>query len=237
MHGAFALLVALERRAQTGRGCHVECTMVEGALQAASEQSIEYTAYGNVMQREGNRAPYAAPQGLYPCSGHDPGVKDRWLALSVETDAQWEGLKDVLGRPDWADADDLVTHQGRRAGHDRIDDALRPWFAARDRDETIEALLEAGVPASTVVDPRLAHHQPQLVARGFFEEIEHPVVGAQPIPGAPFRYASVKRWLTGPAPLLGQHNEEVLSAWLGLSEDELRRLEAGGVIGTRPEGL
>lgn len=237
MHGAFALLVALESREQTGRGSHVECTMVEGALQAASEQLIEFTAYGRLMQREGNRAPHAAPQGLYPCEGHELGVRDRWLALSVETDTQWGGLKQVLGRPAWSDEASLATHAGRREAQDRIDAELRAWFASRDRSEVIETLLAAGVPAAAVADPRCIQHNPQLLARGYFEDVEHPVVGVQPLPGAPFRYASVKRWLTGPAPTLGQHNREILSERLGLDESELERLEQDGIIGTRPDGI
>ena len=85
-----------------------------------------------------------------------------------------------------------------------------------------------------MADPRTASLHPQHAARGFFEEIEHPVVGRQPIPGVPFRYASVERWLRRPAPTLGQHNRELLGGLLGLDDAELAALEAEGVIGTRP---
>ena len=84
---------------------------------------------------------------------------------------------------------------------------------------------------------RLLQTNPQFQARGYFETPEHPVVGAMPLPSQPFRYASVERWLRAPAPTLGQHNEPVLCGILGLSPDELRDLEAEGVLGTRPEGL
>ena len=69
MHAAFTALVGLANREETGRGSHFECAMIEGSLNAAAEQVIEYTAYGNILEREGNRAPEAAPQGLYPCQG------------------------------------------------------------------------------------------------------------------------------------------------------------------------
>jgi len=84
---------------------------------------------------------------------------------------------------------------------------------------------------------RLLETNPQLRARSYFETPEHPVVGAMPLPSMPFRYASVDHWLRTPAPKLGQHNEAVLCGILGLSLDELRDLEAEGVIGSRPEGL
>lgn len=209
--------------------------MVEGALNAAAEQLLEFSAYGNLLQRDGNRSPAAAPQGLYACRGSRPGA-ERWLALSVASDAQWEALRELLGRPAWAAAPALDALAGRRAAHDAIDAALRGWFGAREREACVEELVAAGIPAAPVADPRSSSAHPQLVARGFYEEIAHPVVGTHPIPTLPFRYRSVARWLRTPAPLLGQHNRELLSGILGLAEAELDRLEAEGVIGTRLEG-
>jgi len=236
MHAAFAALVALEERAARGEGVHVECTMVEGALNAAAEPIVEFSAYGGRMAREGNRSPAAAPQGLYPCRGHDPVQDPRWLALSVATDAQWDALRGLLGRPGWAEAPALATRDGRRAAHDHVDAHLRPWLAARDRDETVARLVAAGVPAAPVVDPRGTHAHPQLAARGFYETPEHPVVGRVETPGPPFRYASVPRWLRRAAPTVGQHSREILSELCGLSGAELDALEEDLVIGTRPEG-
>jgi crotonobetainyl-CoA:carnitine CoA-transferase CaiB-like acyl-CoA transferase len=235
MHAAFSFLVALAEREARGEGVHVECTMVEGALNAAAEQLIEFTAYGKLMQREGNRSPAAAPQGLYPCLGSAPG-SERWLALSVATDAQWQALRGVMGRPAWAEDAALAGHAGRRAHHDRIDAELRPWLAAREREALLEELRAAGVPAAAVADPREASRHPQMAARGFYEEFDHPVVGRHPVPTLPFRFASVTRWLRAPAPTLGQHNREVLGGLLGLSAAELDQLEAEGVIGTSLAG-
>ena len=76
-----------------------------------------------------------------------------------------------------------------------------------------------------------------MAARGFFEPLEHPVMGQNQIPAVPFRYASVERWLHSPAPTLGQHNREVLGELLGLDTAELDRLEAAGVIGDALVGL
>jgi crotonobetainyl-CoA:carnitine CoA-transferase CaiB-like acyl-CoA transferase len=232
MHAAFALLVALAERERKGAGHHVECAMVEGALNAAAEQVIEFTAYGNRMQRQGNRAYEAAPQGLYPCRGHRPD-DPRWLALSVARDDQWHALVDLLGRPTWAAEASLATLPGRRAAHDRIDAELRPWFADRELDAALEALRAAGVPAGRVADPRETHRHPQLVARGFYEAVAHPAAGTHPTPTLPFRYASVERWIRTPAPTLGQHNGEILRA-LGLGDEEIEALAKEGVIGDRP---
>ena len=236
MHAAFAFLVALAEREAKGEGVHVECTMVEGALNAAAEQVLEHSAHGRSLQREGNRAPHAAPQGLYPCAGHEPGAP-RWLALSVASDAQWQALKQVLGRPAWAEDERLGTLRGRRQAHDAIDAELRSWFAAREQEACVAELLAAGVPAAPLADPRLASANPQMAARGFYEELDHPVVGRQPMPTLPFRYGSVKRWIQQPAPLLGQHNREILGGIVGLGDAELDALEGEGVIGTMLEGF
>jgi len=233
MHAAFGLLVALGERDADGRGRLVECTMVEGALNAAAEQIVEYTAYGRLMQRMGNRSPEAAPQGLYPCKPHDPAGSAGWLALAVASDAQWRALAEVLG---WGREPALETAAGRRAAHDRIDTEMRRWCAARQLAPAVAELRAAGVPAAAVCDPRLAGGQPQFAARGFFETLEHPVIGALPLPSLPFRYESVERWLRRPPPTLGQHSREVLRELLGLGEAELDELERTEIIGTRPKG-
>jgi crotonobetainyl-CoA:carnitine CoA-transferase CaiB-like acyl-CoA transferase len=231
-HAAFATLVALAERERTGTGHLVECAMVEGALNAAAEQIVEHGAHDLVLQREGNRAPHAAPQNLYACRG-----REQWLALSVESDAQWQALVGVLDRPAWALASGLAHHAGRRAQHDLLDAELARWAADRDLDGTVAALCAAGVPAAPVVDPRTTYRHPQLAARGFYEVITHPIVGTHPVCAPPFRFASVARWLRSPAPSLGEHNREILGGLLGVADAEIDALAAAGVIGTRPTGL
>jgi crotonobetainyl-CoA:carnitine CoA-transferase CaiB-like acyl-CoA transferase len=232
VHAAFAALVGLARRDRTGVGCLIEASMFEAALNVAAEAVIEWTAYGNRVARDGNRGPAAAPQGLYACAG-----RERWLALAVENDDQWRALCEVVDRPDLAADPDLASHAGRRRNHDRIDDAVAAWAARLAPGDAAAALNAAGVPAAAATDPRVASRQPQLAARGFFEEVEHPVVGTHPVPGLPWRATGVDRWIRTPAPTLGQHNRDILARLAGCDEPALDALEAEGVIGTRPRGL
>ena len=237
MHATFACMVGLAERAVTGQGHHIESTMVEGALNIASEQILEWTAYGRLLEREGNRSRSAAPQGLYPCADGQPGM-EKWLALSVATDAQWTRLVDVLGNPSWAEDPAFATLAGRREHHDAIDEHLRAWTRESDRAALVARLRAAEIPASEVADPRMLHgSNPQLEARGYYESPEHPALGVVAMPSLPFRYAGVERWLRTPAPTLGQHNDYVLGELLGLSKSEIEELEKDGLIGTRPEGL
>ena len=237
MHAALALLVALEERGATGRGLHVESTMVESALNIAAEQVVEWSAYGRRMEREGNRSALAAPQGLYACAD-GATVVDKWLALSIATDAQWRAFREVLGSPGWAMDPALETREGRRMAHDALDERIAEWARGRERAELVAVLRARGIPASEVTNPcRLLQTNPQLRARRYFEAPAHPVVGPMPVPTLPFRFEGIERWLRAPAPTLGQHNETVLHSMLDLSPEDLRELEAEGVIGRRPARL
>ena len=132
----------------------------------------------------------------------------------------------------------LESLEGRRNAHDEIDTRLREWTAGRDRDELLALLRARDITASPVVNAsRVLRSIPHLRARHYFETPEHPVVGPMPLPGLPFRFSGVERWLRTPAPTLGQHNRDVLGDLLGLSDDALAALERDGIIGTRPAGL
>lgn len=236
VHGLNALMLALAHRRRTGEGVRIEAAMVDAALNVAAEQVIEYSAYGNLLQRQGNRGPAAAPQNLYRTSELDEfGRPDDWVAIAVATDEQWSGLVDALGCPAWA-TDEMTRVDGRRRNHDTIDEHLGAWCADRSSDEIIETLWAAGVPVAKVMQPHRVADLPQLVHRGFYENVDHPVNPVARHSTLPMRIASKRSFHRDPAPLLGQHNREVLTG-LGLSEDEIAELEDQGVIGSAPAGL
>lgn len=233
LHALAALLVALEHRRRTGRGQLVEATMVEAALNAASELVLEHGAYGARLARDGNRGPAGAPQNLYACRG-----KDVWLALSVTSDAEWARLVDALGAPAWACDPSLTSAAARRARHDEIDRELAAWTEEQNVDAAVDALLARGVPAA-VVQPaaRLAGNE-QLRARRFFESVAHGIVGTHEYPTLAVRFgAGAAPRYERAAPTLGEHNDEVLRDVLGLADDEIAALRADGIIGERPAGL
>ncbi|MCP5040559.1 MAG: CoA transferase, partial [bacterium] len=169
------------------------------------------------------------------CAGHHVSDNPQWLALSVASETQWNALVAWLGRPTWATriGSDL---SARRAAEDDIDRALSDAFATRELAACLEELVAVGVPAAAVHDPRALALHPQFIARGFFDEVEHTVVGRQATMGPPFRYASVSHWLKHAAPTLGQHNREILRE-LGYDEEKIEGLEAREVIGDWPQGV
>jgi len=129
-----------------------------------------------------------------------------------------------------------LTLAGRRAAHDVIDERLASWAASLDATETVDALITRGIPAGRLWDARRCADHPQLAVRGFFEPLDHPVVGRHSVMRPPFRYASVDRWTRSAGPTLGQHNHEIL-AELGLDDTAIAELAELGVIGTRPHGV
>jgi crotonobetainyl-CoA:carnitine CoA-transferase CaiB-like acyl-CoA transferase len=209
-HAAFALLAALEFADRTGRGQLVEVPMIETVLNVTATQTIEFETFGTILSRRGNRGHPTAVQDLYRCAGDD-----NWIALCACTDAQRKTLSELTG-----------------------DTPLGEWLAAQDGEVVIEALAGAGIPAAAVVSPSLVTENPQLDHRGFFEQLNHPRTGEMLYPTPPFALLDgATRWLHRTPPTLGQHNGEVLTELCGLTEGDLERLTAQGVIGTRPKGL
>jgi crotonobetainyl-CoA:carnitine CoA-transferase CaiB-like acyl-CoA transferase len=209
-HATFALLAALEFADRTGRGQLVEVPMIETVLNVTATQTIEFEILGEVLSRRGNRGDTSVVQNLYQCAG-----EDNWIAICAHTDAQRNALSDLTGGTEIAE-----------------------WFAAQDLDAVVDALASAGIPAAAVVSPSVVTENPQLCHRGFFERLEHPRTGYGRYPTPPFALLDgATRWLHRTPPTLGQHNSEVLTELCGLTEDDLERLAAQGVIGARPKGL
>jgi crotonobetainyl-CoA:carnitine CoA-transferase CaiB-like acyl-CoA transferase len=232
-HATFALLLALEHRRRTGKGMFLECPMVGSSLNLAAEQVVEHSAYGRLLQRRGNRSATCVPQGVYRTDDVDAnGARDRWVAISVADDEHWHALCRVVDAPAWALDPVLLDVEARRRAEDRIDELVAAWCSTRPLAVVVPALSGAGVPAEPVVPAHEHHLLDQVVWRRLFEAVDHPVTGTADFIGAPFRHANGPHVHNrAPAPLLGQHNREILTRILGLSDDAVDALEAEGVIG------
>jgi crotonobetainyl-CoA:carnitine CoA-transferase CaiB-like acyl-CoA transferase len=226
-HAAFVALVALAQRG-AGEGMLVELPMVETVLNVTAEVVIEKSAYGQTLTPLGNRSMTACPQGVYGSRGDDD-----WLAVSVVTPEQWQGLLDVIEAPAWLREAKLVDMEARRNVEDRVDDVVAAWAIERSAAGAAAELLAGGVPAAPVTRTYDLASVDQLVARGFLESVQHPRAGQLLHPGQGFRFASLDRpWIRDAPPTLGQHNHEVLSS-IGLSDEEIAELQEQQVIADR----
>jgi crotonobetainyl-CoA:carnitine CoA-transferase CaiB-like acyl-CoA transferase len=223
VHAAFLTLAALDHRRRTGQGQLVELPMIDVVLNASALQVIERDAAGVLLTRRGNRGHEFAIQNVYACVG-----EDQWIAVSIRHPGDWDAFKDVLGQPVWA----LGVDYGEDAA-DHIDSHLADWFTDQPRDAAVAALLAAGIPAAPVVQPPEVMDNPALAARGFFQTVAHPLCGPLAYPRPPV----TGHFVDSAAPLLGQDNTEILGGALGLTAQELARLEDGKVIGSWPLGL
>jgi len=169
---------------------------------------------------------------LYACEGFE-----NWLAVSCATDEQWQSLAAVIGHPELANDSSLSTLADRRREHDRLDALIGEWAGECELSDAVAELIAAGVPAAETRDNRRSSGHPQNTYRGYCEMVDHAVVGTHPTPTLPFRFASVDHWVRMPAPILGEHNKQILGGLLGHSDEELAELEEKGIIGDWPMGI
>lgn len=225
----FALSSALLRARATGEGALVEAALAESAMVMSSEQVIRRSAGQAPLGRIGNRSELAELQGIFEAS--DP---ETWVGLTVAGQRAWETFVRLDGLEALASDSALSTAEGRREQTEAIEIAVAAWIATWKAEELVAVLLDAGIPAAVVSDPRLMHEHPQLAARGSYGRIEHPQLGEMFVPTLPFRIVGRPSWVDRPPPALGQHNEEILGGELGLSAGELEDLERRRIIGSEP---
>jgi crotonobetainyl-CoA:carnitine CoA-transferase CaiB-like acyl-CoA transferase len=220
--GAAALLAALDYRARTGRGQHIDLSQIECGVHFLSPQVLDYTVRGHVPGRMANRSLRAAPHGVFPVQGDDC-----WIAIACETDAQWAALVRVMGSPAWATC---TTLQERLANEDSLAASIAQWTAPQDGGVLQERLISAGVPAGVVHKALDLFDDPQLVHRNHFVALEHPEMGAWKYDQLGFKLPDSPSHLHSAAPLLGQHTELVVKQFLGCSDAEYQLLLDSGAL-------
>jgi crotonobetainyl-CoA:carnitine CoA-transferase CaiB-like acyl-CoA transferase len=158
-----------------------------------------------------------------------------WIAIAVETDEQWRALCGVMGSPAWCADARFATMDGRWAHQDEIDEHLAAWTAGFEHHDLMRRLQAAGVPAGAVLSGMELLNDPQLRARGWWDEVTPPDIG-RPFPfiTMPWRMSDSPYRPSTSAPRLGEHNDLVYLDLLGLTSDEYARYHQAGIISTDP---
>lgn len=225
MELAMITLAALHHRAVTGVGQYIDFSMAEALSASIPEAILDYQMNGTMPAPQGNRDAWDAPHGVYHCQG-----EDRWIAIAVTNEAEWQALCRVIDRPDLAGDPRLVTAAGRRQHQDELDAAITAW-TRRQQDYTAMHLLQAaGVPAGPSLAIARVYHDPQLRAGGYLTPLQTSDGEIRQLPGLPWRFAGLEPPRVSAAPPLGQDNFYVYHDLLGLSEAEIARLIAAQVI-------
>ncbi len=224
---AFAVLAALHYRRKTGKGQFIDLSQAEGFLPHMGETILDCTVNHRVQSAIGNRHRWIAPHGCYRCRG-----EDRWVTIAVPSDRQWQAFCRALGNPDWT-TDERFTDGLERWHHqDELDRLIEPWTLRHEPRQAMRILQAVGVPAGLMMTPSDAYSDPHLDQRGFFIEVDHREAGTHRYPGMFFRLSKTPATIRIPANCLGEHNDYVFGEILGMSRDEISKLEQENIIGT-----
>jgi len=188
---------------------------------------MDYSLNGRSQSTLGNRHPWMAPHDVLPCAGDD-----RWLALAVDGDAEWQRLCAAIGRDDLAGDPRFATTVERRRHQDALLDELSTWSRGHTPIEAMRLLQAAGVRCGALHTTREVLDDPHLATRGFLERVDVPGVGVYPWPGPQVRLSETPLHIRRPAPRVGEDNEYVYSEVLGVGAEEYAELEREDHIGT-----
>ena len=225
MMAAFSAVAALcaHRSHQTGQRADVAVRDIATAFMGHA--LLDTAMNGRDAARQGNRDDAMAPHGVFPCQGDD-----QWVTIAVADDAEWQALKNAMGNPAWADADEYGDAFLRWQNQDTLERHLAEWTATRTAAAVTGRLQSAGVAAFPSLSADQLMADPHLAQRDAFPLITHPDKGEQRAVAPPWRFSATPpdalRW----TPDLGEHNREVFCGLLGLAEAELAALQEARVI-------
>ena len=222
---ALTILAALDYRRRTGKGQYLDVAQHQAGVQYVSPSLLDYDVNDRVATRQGNYDPYCAPHGSYPCKG-----EDRWCAIAISTEEEWQSFCQVIGNPDWTQDPKFATLESRQENIVELDENVASWTATVTDEEAMTMLQEAGVPAGRINDARdHLDNNPQMQFRDFYQEREHPEVGTYHPPRQPCVLSKSPCEISR-APLMGEHTEAALKEVIGLSDEEIEGLVIDGVL-------
>ena len=225
MELAMVTAAALNNRALTGQGQYVDFSMAEALSASIPEAVLDYQMNSRVKEPIGNRDEWYAPHGVYHCPG-----ADRWVAIAVTDDEEWNSLCHLIERPDLAAEPKYAEAAGRRERQDLIDAAITKWTMQHEDHEAMHLLQQAGVPSGPSQDILRVFNEPHLSEAGYFTNLRTSDGELRDLPGLPWRFDGEPGPHLTEAPVLGQHNAYVYQELLGLSGPEVDQMVEEQII-------
>jgi crotonobetainyl-CoA:carnitine CoA-transferase CaiB-like acyl-CoA transferase len=230
VHGALAVVAALLHRERTGVGQYLDIALLDAYFHCHHTAIQMYSLSGGRIKprRTGHHISYGAPCGMF--KGHE-----RYLFIVAGVDHQWNQLCDAMGRPELKSDERFTSNERRTANLSELVRIIEGWLAEMPSDEAALArMAEYRVPVAPVLSPDEAMALPHLRGRGTVTTVSDPILGEFELPGFPLHFSDFPAPAGGGAPLLGEHNEEVLSRYLGYSRERIRELERAGILHSAP---
>ncbi|MYJ73638.1 MAG: CoA transferase, partial [Gammaproteobacteria bacterium] len=221
---ALAIVSALERRDETGVGDHLDVSLFEASAAYGVEAWMQYALNGTQPERIGNRDPWMAPHGCFPCQG-----EDEWVAMACASDDEWRTLAALID-PSLVGDTRFESLSARKANEDVLEEVVRAWTGKCDRWQVTLVLQSAGIAAFPTFTCRDIVEDPHLNARGYIERLPHPETGSRAHAGIPWRLRRRPNGVRFPAPCLGADTEHALREILGYDEEKIAVLRAGDVL-------
>lgn len=214
--GAMGCAAAYAHKLKTGEGQRVDTSLFEAGIVHTYWQSAICFATGVSPGPMGSAHPLNAPYEAFQTS-------DGWLNLGAANQANWERMLKVIGAEQLNEDPRFSNNRSRMQNRLALGEALTTYFRTNTTQHWLDALEAAGVPAGPVLSIDEMHHDPQTLARDMVPQVEHPVAGKVSTIGAPVKFHSTPGEVKRPAPVLGEHTEEVLRE-AGLSKDEIAEI-------------
>lgn len=225
LYGVIAILGALDFRRRTGEGQCIDLSQVEAGVTTLASAILDYEANNRDLKLVGNRHPCACPHGAFRCNGDD-----RWCAIAVFSNEEWQRLCRAMGNPNWSNDPKWTTMQGRKENEDELEMLIEGWTTNRSPEEVMHLLQESVVRAGVVQGAEDLVGDPQLEHRHHFRSVTHPEVGQHLIEAPAFLLSSTPAELKMSAPCMGEHNEHVCTEILGMSDEEFVELVVSGAL-------
>ena len=230
-----AVIGALMRRHLTGLPATMESSVLKSGAVTAGPAILDLQVNGRMPRRMGNRDPFAAPHGVYPCRG-----EGRYCAIAVYTESEWQAFTQALGDPAWSREARFATRSDRHRHQDALDELIAAWTVRHTADTVMERLQAAGIAASVVSQGQDLHSSPHLRARNFYRETDY-YMTERGTAAAQWERAKSLSW-SGPVRLsetpmeygrysnVGEDNPYVFGELLGLGQAEIENLTAREVL-------
>ena len=225
MCAALGIVAAIRHRNRTGCGQYVEAAHLEGTAALLGVPMLQQQMTGRTPTPTGNDDRDFAPHNNYPCAGDDA-----WVSIAVGSETEWRALAGALGDDGLAEDPRFADAASRWRNRRALDDLVAGWTRIRTPEEATSLLQGAGVAAMPVMNIADQFADPHLNARETYVEIDHPHVGAEMLYGVPWLFSGTPGSVRTPAPLLGQHNEYVLTELLGMDDATVCRLSDEQVV-------
>jgi crotonobetainyl-CoA:carnitine CoA-transferase CaiB-like acyl-CoA transferase len=218
LYAALIVLAALEYRDRTGHGQYIDLSEYEAICTLMGPSLLDAFIHKKKVLPHGNQPNYipAAPYGCYTCSG-----MDRWCVIAVFNEEEWRSLCRVLGHPDWTKEERFSTLSKRKENEEELDELLTQWTLQHTPEEVVNLLQEADISSGVVQNAEDLSRDSQLMARDFFVQLQHPVLGKTISDRSPIRFEEDLTVHWKAAPILGEDNRYVFLELLGLTESEL----------------